>query len=40
MLRHCGVDGLADEVAGQPEKLTAAMAEVRELMRKVRDPVA
>jgi hypothetical protein len=40
MLRHCGVAGLADEVAGQPEKLTAAIAEVRELMRKVRDPVA
>ena len=40
MLRHCGVDGLADEVAAQPDKVTAAMAEVRELMRKVRDPVA
>ena len=40
MLRHCGVAGLADEVAAQPEKVSAAMAEVRELMRKVRSPVA
>ena len=34
MLRHCGVDALADEVAGEPEKLGAAMTEVRELMRR------
>jgi hypothetical protein len=40
MLRHCGVAGLADEVAGEPEKVKAAIAEVRELMRKARDPVA
>ena len=40
MLRHCGVAGLADEVAGEPEKMSAAIAEVRELMRKVRSPVA
>ena len=40
MLRHCGVAGLADAVAGEPEKVSAAIAEVRELMRKARDPVA
>jgi hypothetical protein len=40
MLRHCGLDRLADEVARQPEKVKAAMAEVRELMRKAREPVA
>src|SRR6266487_4585573 len=40
MLRHCGVAGLADEVAAQPEKVSAAIAEVRGLMRKVRSPVA
>ena len=40
MLRHCGVAGLADEVAGQPDKVNAAVAEVRELMRKARQPVA
>ena len=40
MLRHCGVAGLADEVAGQPDKVNAAVAEVRELMRKARYPVA
>ena len=40
MLRHCGVAGLADEVAGEPEKVRAAIAEVRELMRKARSLVA
>jgi len=34
MLRHCGVDALADEVAGEPDKVGAAMTEVRELMRR------
>lgn len=40
MLRHCGVGGLADEVAGQPDKVNTAIAEVRELMSKARHPVA
>jgi hypothetical protein len=40
MLRHCGVAGLADAVAGQPDKVDAAVTEVRELMRKARQPVA
>ena len=40
MLRHCGVADLADEVAGQPDKVSAAIPEVRDLMRKARDPVA
>jgi hypothetical protein len=40
MLRHCGDAGLADEVAGQLEKVSAAIAEVRELMRKARHPMA
>jgi hypothetical protein len=40
MLRHCGVGGLADEVADQPDKVNTAVAEVRELMRKARYPVA
>jgi hypothetical protein len=40
MLRHCGVAGLADEVAGRPDRVSAAIAEVREQMRKARDPVA
>ena len=40
MLRHCGVDDLADKVAGQPDKVDAAVAEVRELMEKARYPVA
>ena len=40
MLRHCGVGDLADEVAGQPDKVSAALAEVRELMRKAGTPVA
>lgn len=40
MLRHCGVADLADEVARRPDQVGAAIAEVRELMRKARDPVA
>jgi hypothetical protein len=40
MLRHCGVGGLADEVAAQPAKVDIALAEVRELMKKARHPVA
>ena len=40
MLRHCGLDELADTVAGQPGKVDAAVAEVRELMEKARYPVA
>ena len=39
MLRNCGVAGLADAVAGQPDTVTAAVAEVRELMRKARSSV-
>jgi hypothetical protein len=39
MLRHCGVADLADEVAGQPDKVGAAIVEVHELMRKARQPV-
>ncbi len=39
MLRQCGVGDLADEVAAQPDKVSAAMTEVRELMRKVSDSV-
>ena len=33
MLRHCGVEDLADEVAGEPDKVSAAITQVRELMR-------
>ncbi|HEX4529532.1 MAG TPA: hypothetical protein VIA11_08940 [Acidimicrobiia bacterium] len=39
MLRHCGVGDLADEVAGRPEAVDAAVAEVRALMVKARQPV-
>jgi hypothetical protein len=39
MLRNCGVAGLADTVAGQPETVNAAAAKVRELMQKARHPV-
>ena len=39
MLRHCGVGDLADEVAGRPERVGAAVAEVRALMVKARQPV-
>jgi hypothetical protein len=38
MLHHCGVADLADEVAGRQDKVHAAVAEVRQLMRKARDP--
>ena len=34
MLRHSGAEGLADEVAGEPGKVSAAITEVRELMRR------
>ena len=40
MLRNCGVADLADEVAGQPEVVRAAMTEVRDLMQQARHPVA
>jgi hypothetical protein len=39
MLRQCGVGDLADEVAGQPDRVGAAVAEVRALMVKARQPV-
>jgi hypothetical protein len=39
MLRNCGVEGLADEVATQPDTVTRAVAEVRELMLHARQPV-
>jgi hypothetical protein len=39
MLRHCGVAALADEVAAQPDTVRAAVGEVRELMRRAREPV-
>jgi hypothetical protein len=35
MLRHCGVSELAEEVASQPDKVDAAMTQVREFMRRV-----
>ena len=34
MLRHCGVGPLADEVAAEPEKVRAALGEVRDLMQR------
>jgi len=40
MLRHCGAAGLARDVAGQLDKVKAAIADVRELMRKSGHPVA
>jgi hypothetical protein len=40
MLRNCGVADLADEVANRAEAVEAAVVEVRELMRKARQPVA
>jgi hypothetical protein len=40
MLRHCGVAGLADEVADRPDAVSTAVAEVRELMREARAPAA
>jgi hypothetical protein len=39
MLRHCGVGDLADEVAAHPERVDAAVAEVRALMVQARQPV-
>jgi hypothetical protein len=39
MLRNCGVEGLADEVAADPAAVRAAVAEVRDLMTKARQPV-
>jgi hypothetical protein len=39
MLRNCGVGDLADAVAGQPDTVQGAVAEVRELMLKARQPV-
>jgi hypothetical protein len=40
MLRNCGVTDLADEVAGQLDRVTAAVAEVRELMTQARHPAS
>ena len=39
MLRNCGDTGLADAVAGQLERVAAAVAAVREFMTKARQPV-
>ena len=36
MLRNCGAADLADDVAGRPEAVQAAVAEVRDLMTKAR----
>ena len=38
MLRNCGVAGLADEVAGELDRVQVAVREVRELMAKARLP--
>jgi len=38
MLRNCGAATLADEVAGGPGQVVAAVATVRELMTKARRP--
>jgi len=40
MLRNCGVGDLADAVASDPGKVSAALVEIRELMTKAREPVA
>jgi hypothetical protein len=40
MLRNCGVADLADTVARQPDQVSDAVAEVRALMQKARQPVA
>jgi len=40
MLRQCGRADLADAVAAQPDRVAAAMVEIRELMRRAREPVA
>jgi hypothetical protein len=37
MLRHSGAGALADEVEGEPGKVSAAITEVRELMRRAGD---
>src|SRR3954452_14816307 len=39
MLRHCGAGALADDVAVHPDRVQGAMAEVRGLMLKARQPV-
>ena len=39
MLGHCGVAGLADDVAAQGDQVDRALVEVRELMRSARQPV-
>ena len=36
MLRNCGVNDLADAVAGEPERVKVAVATVRELMTEAR----
>jgi hypothetical protein len=38
MLRNCGVDTLADEVTGEHEKVSAALIDIRELMRRAAAP--
>lgn len=40
MLHQCGVAGLADAVARHPDKVDAALAQVRALMERAREPVA
>jgi hypothetical protein len=40
MLRYCGATDLADEVARRPDKVSVAIAEVRELMEKARTPMS
>jgi hypothetical protein len=40
MLRNCGVTALADEVAGQPDTVQAAVDVVRDLMANARHAVA
>jgi hypothetical protein len=40
MLRNCGAAALADEVAGQPDEVKAAVDVVRDLMTKARHAVA
>jgi len=34
MLRHCGLEDLADELVSRPDSVDTAIVEVRELMRK------
>ena len=40
MLRHCGLTDLAEAVAGDPDTVRTAVAEVRELMRTADFPTA